>query len=43
MDDETIELMEDYDLDLETAERVHEIIEEYDVDDDDAIILEEAL
>ncbi len=40
---ETKELMIDYDLDLETAERVLEIMEEYGVDEEEAIELEENL
>lgn len=43
IDEEIIELMKEYDLDQDTAERVQEIIDEYGVDVDDAIELEELL
>ena len=37
------ELMEDYDLDAETAERVRDIMDELGLDEDDAIELADAL
>ena len=43
MDDEIRELMDDYDLDGDMAERVWEIMQELGVDEDDAIELEELL
>jgi hypothetical protein len=42
-DEEVAELMETHDLDKDTAERVHEIIEDLGVDEDDAVELEELL
>jgi len=41
MDDEIKELIQDYDLDEDTAERVQDIMNELDVDPDDAVELEE--
>jgi len=41
-DEEIGELMGNHDLDKDTAEKVKEIMEEYGVDEDDAIELEEA-
>ncbi len=41
MCDDTKELMEDHDLDANTAERVQDIMDEYGVDEDDAIMIEE--
>ena len=35
--------MDDHHLDKETAERVQEIMDEYGVDEDDAIMIEEEL
>jgi hypothetical protein len=42
-DDEIKELMEDYDLDEETAERVKELMDELDLDEDDAVELVDEL
>lgn len=42
-DEEVKELMENHDLDKDTAERVQEVMEEYGVDEDDAVELEENL
>lgn len=41
-DDEVKEVMENQDLDRDTAERVVEIMDEYGVDEDDAVELEGA-
>jgi antitoxin component of RelBE/YafQ-DinJ toxin-antitoxin module len=41
MCDNTKELMEDHDLDEDTAERVQDIMDEYGLDEDDAIMIEE--
>ncbi len=41
-DDDVKSLMVDHDLDQDTAEKVQEIMDEYGVDEDDAIELEEA-
>lgn len=41
IDEEVCEIMEGNDLDKETAGRVVEIMDEYDVTEDDAIELEE--
>lgn len=40
-DEDTKELMKDHDLDVDTAERVRDIMDEYGVDEDDAIEIEE--
>ncbi len=42
-DEEVAELMETHDLDKDTAERVHEIMDDLGVDEDDAVELEELL
>lgn len=42
-DEEVQELMENHNLDQDTAERVQEIMEEYGVDENDAVELEENL
>ncbi len=42
-DEEVAELMENHDLDKDTAERVQEIMEDLGVDEDDAVELEELL
>ena len=42
-DEEIQELMDDYDLDEDTAERVREVMEEYGVDEDDAVELVEEM
>lgn len=42
-DEEVQELMENHDLDQDTAERVQEIMEDLGVDEDDAVELEELL
>jgi hypothetical protein len=42
-DDEVLTLMKDHDLDLDTARDVREIMDEYGVDEFDAIELEECL
>lgn len=39
-DEEVKELMANHDLDLDTAERVQEIMEELGVDEDDAVEIE---
>lgn len=41
-DEEIIEIMENHDLDQDTAERVQEIMDEYGVDEDDAIEIAES-
>lgn len=41
--EEVIELMETYDLDKDTAERVQEIVEDLGVDESDAVDIEESL
>lgn len=38
-DEETLRIMEENDLDLEEAEKVQEIMEDYGLDEDDAIEL----
>ncbi len=38
-DEETIRIMEEYELDKEEAERVQEIMEEYGLDEDEAVEL----
>ncbi|MCG2688586.1 hypothetical protein L6250_03055 [Candidatus Parcubacteria bacterium] len=43
VDEGIIELMKEYDLDQDTAERVQEIVDDWGVDVDDAIELEELL
>ncbi len=42
-DDEVLEIAADYDLAPEQAEEVHSISEEYGVDVDDAVMIQEAL
>lgn len=42
-DEEVKELMENHDLDQDTAERVQEIIDDLGVDEDDAVEIEENL
>ena len=42
IDEEVADVMENNDLDKDTAERVVEIMEELDVDEDDAVEIEEA-
>ncbi len=41
-DEDVAELMENHDLDEDTAEKVRDIMEEYGVGEDDAIELEES-
>lgn len=43
MDGDTKQIMEDHDVDEETAERMHDIMDEYCVDEDDALMLEEEI
>jgi len=43
MDENTKQIMEDHDIDKDTAEHIQEIMDEYGVDEDDAIMLEEEL
>ncbi len=38
-DEETLRIMEEYDLDKDDAERVQEIMEEYGLDEDEAVEL----
>ena len=42
-DEDTSDLMKNYDIDLETAEHVQEIMDELGVDEDEAVELEEIL
>lgn len=42
-DEETKELMVNYDLDIDEAEEVKDIMDEYGVDEDDAIELKDEL
>ncbi|MCX6795782.1 MAG: hypothetical protein NT165_03625 [Candidatus Falkowbacteria bacterium] len=42
-DEDTLDLMKNYDIDLETAEHVQEIMDELGVDEDEAVELEEIL
>jgi hypothetical protein len=42
-DDELTDLMNDYDLDPDTAERVREIMDETGLDEDEAVALEEEI
>lgn len=42
-DEDTLDLMKNYDIDLETAEHVQEIMDELGVDEDEAVELEELL
>ncbi len=43
LDDETKDVMENNDLDQETAERVKNIVEEYGIDESDAVDLVDEL
>lgn len=39
LDEETTRIMEDYDLDKDAAEKVQEIVEEYGINEDEAVEL----
>jgi len=43
LDEELLDLMENHDLDLDTAQRVREIMDEEGIDEDEAVEIEENL